>query len=70
MGRLWGSSSGETVKKQLWRGCGETAPDRMWGSPSACDQAMRRGNFHEKKKGPHAGAGPAAPERWCCILRG
>lgn len=31
---------------------------RLWGSPPPCPQAMRRGNFHEGKKGPRVVAGP------------
>lgn len=49
----------------------EAALERLWGSPAACGQAMTRGSFHERKKGPRAGAGAAAPgnrRSGCSIL--
>lgn len=62
MEKLWGCSHGEAaLGKQPWGSSrGEAAPERLWVSPSSCHQAMRRGSFHERRKGPRVGAVPAA----------
>lgn len=50
----WQGREGEAALGRICGGLG-----RMEGHP--CHQAMGRGSFHERKKSPRAGAGPAAP---------
>lgn len=57
---------GHVVAGEGGRGSrGEAALERLWeAQPAACRLAVRRGSFHERKKGPRAGARAGEVPLW------